>query len=289
MEDKKSTEFNRVLFLEEVMTQYINKTSYRSLKTIFDGLVKLCPISADIPAEQREINQEKRKILEQCFELFNDSLFKQKLAEIKEERNPQPQILARAIARVLSERILGDKKRKYDMSDRFSGGQIDSTLFIPEDGFEVSVIDSSGHTIIVKKIGAIKYSSFGVDNESIEKYKVTKILSNSVFSNFEVFSHIDLNELKENEEYRKAVLGELLSENNIELSNACGYIGEIKNTKRYPSQLRVGSQKENEEKFYRYQVSEDYSLIVDPTDLSAVVSHTRKQELEKSQDDEMVQ
>lgn len=290
MENKKTTEFDRMQFLEMVVSSFINKTTYSSLKTAYDGLVQL--VSRNSDSVQRE---EKRKILEKCFGVFCEAGFKKKIAEIRTELNPKPNIFTRATTKFISERVLGDQKRKYDMSNRYSENQITSgsTLFIPVNGLSVSVTDMFGQRVDIQKVGTLKYGTQSVDSESIDKYKIRRTLSDSSIQEFEIFSFIDLNMLEENPEYRDVVLGELLSQNNIELSNTNGYVGEIVSTKTSSIQLHVGEQRENDEKFYRYQASPKYALIYDPQDLSAVVYHSRQagistqtnKKIESSKDD----
>lgn len=272
-------DFNRMQFLERVVTDFINKTTYKSLKTAYDGYIKL--ILKDSNPQHKQQNSEKIKILEGCFDRFNNSDFKKILEDIKLSKKPKEEVLFKAVAKALAEDVLGDKKRKYDMSDRYCPEQITpgSTRLIPTNGLSVTVTDMLGCNISVQKIGALTYGTAAVTPESISKYNVRKTLEDSSVQEYDVFTFIDLNMLKENSDYRDAVLGELLSKNNIELSNTNGYIGEIVSTKNSHIQLKVGEQRENAEKFYRYQVSQKYALVYDPQDLSAVVYHARSQEL----------
>ena len=283
MENKKTNEFNRMLFLETVIREFLNKSSYSSLKTAYDGHIRI--IRPDADPERRDINKQKIKILDSCFEKFTNPEFKQLIETIKAEKNPKPQVLVRAIAKSLAEDVLGDNKRTYDMSDRFSAGQItpNSTRLAPVKGLSVTVNDFFGNNVSVQKVGTLTYDTPAVKCESIDKYKIFKTLSDSNVQECEIFSFIDLNMLKRDKEYRDAVLGELLSKNNIELSNTRGYVGQIVSTKNSPVQLKVGDQRQNREKFYRYQVSQDYALIYDPQDLTAVVSHARQQALNNHQ------
>jgi len=74
-------------------------------------------------------------------------------------------------------------------------------------------------------------------------------------------------------------LQELLSENNLEFSNAKGYVGELRNTSKSPRQLKVGTELEDDD-YYRYQVSSKYSLEYDGTVIEAINAYNR-QEAEK--------
>lgn len=272
---KENVQFNRMQFLEKVVADFINKMSYNSLKTAYDGFIKLN--NTDDHAHQ----EEKRRILEKCFNLFCDPTFKKKLEEIRIDKKPRSSILANAVTKFISEKVLGDQKRKYDMSSRYVEHQItpNSTRYIPVNGANVSVNDMFGQNVDIQKIGVLRYKSWGIDSESVDKYRIRKTISDSSVQEFEVFSFIDLNLLEENDEYRNVVLSELLSQNNVELSNTKGYVGEIVSTKNHSIKLKVGEQRQNDEKFYRYQASENYALVYDPIDLSAVVYNSLHPEL----------
>lgn len=278
MIDRKNIDFDRMQFLEKVVSAFINKNTYSHLKSTYVGMVTL--IGNNENPIQRE---EKRKIVEKCFELFNTPEFKKKIEEIKAEKNPQFSVLTRATTKVIAETVLSDKKRLYDMSDRYSEKQItqNSTEFIPlVNGLKSPpMTDMFGNSVTIQKVGTLRYSTQSVENESIDKYLITKTLQDSTTQEIEIFSFIDINMLAQNSEYRDTVLYELLSKNNVELSNTNGYLGEIVSTKHSKVQLKVGEQRENAEKFYRYQASKNYALIYDPQDLSAVMYHTRQQAL----------
>lgn len=284
MEDNTQNNFNRMAFLQKVITEFINKPTYASRKTLFDGYLKLIHNSTN--ARNKEQNQEKIRILEKCFDLFNNPTFFERVKTTKEQYNPQIQALATAITKAVSERILSDRKRQYDMAKLYSEGQINSDSLVfrgVNDGLSKSASDISGTQIQITHTGSLTYATLSVSNESIQKYRIIRQLSESESQEYDVFSYIDLNEFEKNKEYRDAVLNELLSENNIELSNVHGYIGSIVNTSGSNQPLSVGEESKNIYGFYKYQVSPKYALEFDTQDLSAVVDFSRKQGLSSQQ------
>lgn len=80
----------------------------------------------------------------------------------------------------------------------------------------------------------------------------------------------------ENMEYRAAVLEELLSRNNIELSNVGGYIGEIEKAPIDEKEFGKGKEKVMAGN-YCYRITPDYMLIYRSAELDAVVRHHRKE------------
>ena len=80
----------------------------------------------------------------------------------------------------------------------------------------------------------------------------------------------------DNPEYKYAVLSELLSYNNIELSNSEGYIGEIRNVPNDSEKFEVESERENSRN-YEYRVNDKYMLVYDSTDLDAVMRYRSRE------------
>ena len=276
--------FDRNKFLREVISNFINKSTYDSLKMTYSGYITVLNNNNN-NAENRQINEEKRKILEECLVIFSSKEFRDKIKTIREEQRPSSQSIITAVTTVLSEKVLGDKKRTYNMSNRYSKKIItpDSTSYTalnvsgknPEEREKRlpsrTKKDMHGNTIKIQYLGILTYSTASVPNESINKYRITKISANDEISTYEVYSNIDLNKLDVDLDYCDAIMNELLSTNNIELSNAKGYIGQVENTTFYEKQLQVGQQLNDDYGFYRYQISKNYALFYDSQDLSAVI------------------
>ena len=276
MENQKN-KFNRRAFLETVVREFINKRSIEDVKTAYKGFLRLMDSEK---TDRLEINNEKRRILEKCLDIFESVKFRESIEQLREERNPSLGELVQAVTKILYENILGDRKRKYDMagmnySDMIVTGSGNLQTF---DGLSSgTLIDNFGHKFIIQEIGTLTYSTPAVGNESLKKYRITKIINDSQKEEFEIFSNINFSMLEQDPSYRYAVLNELLSKNNVELSNADGYVGEIVGTKNSTTQLKPGEQLEDENGFYRYQISSTYALEYDSQDLSAVVDFTQVQ------------
>lgn len=284
METKKTNEFDRKAFLKTVLINFLNKLGKDSTNTrinAYNGYVTL--ISNDKSPNHVIQNQEKLKILENCWKLLNDPDFQRQLEEAKEEFHPSPEALSRAVAKTFLEKLLGDEKRKYNMSRLFSKDLIDPSSMsynsiAPQKRASIELPDGHGGTISITHTGTLSYVPLIV-RESIDEYSIEKTLSDSSVQQYTVYSHIDLNRLKEDSftEYRQIVVDELLSQNNIELSNAGGYVGKVIDT---PEPLKgLEPDKEKKEKFsngfYRYQYNKHMALEFDSQELSAVKIFSR--------------
>ena len=75
----------------------------------------------------------------------------------------------------------------------------------------------------------------------------------------------------ENPKYRETVFDELLNENNISLSNSCGYVGEIINTPLEQKQEGIGTEKMLDGGTYLYNIGNGYSLMYDAKDVTATI------------------
>ena len=81
-------------------------------------------------------------------------------------------------------------------------------------------------------------------------------------------------------EYCDLVVSELLSEKNLNRSNADDYIGEISEE----SSLKPGEEK-IELGFYTYQMSSKYALVYNGERIEAVRAHKHQQALKKARTD----
>ena len=83
----------------------------------------------------------------------------------------------------------------------------------------------------------------------------------------------------ENLEYREAVLGELLSKNNIELSNTGGYIGEIVGVSKSTNEFKVGSEKTIASDYF-YRVNSQYALTYRSEEIAAIMLQNISQKID---------
>lgn len=297
MTNEENNQFDRILFLEKVVKLFSAcKTSEKALDATLSGCLFLV---GNDSKDSQQIIEEKSEILRRaCSEFKKDNLKLQYLiTEVKKQykkkykQDASYQTVSRVIAKKISEAVLGDGKRKYDMSKLCSENQItpNSPSLISVDRMSVELPSGPETTIKIKQVGTLKYKTLS-STESVDQFQIVQTSEDGSEYEATIFSHIDLNRLNPvrnpedfDHEYCDAVLGELLSRNNLELSQAGGYVGEIKETQRSPFQLKPGAQRVTEEKFYRYQISEKHALVFDPQDLSAVVSYSKKKALEEQQ------
>lgn len=273
------------IVLSSFSNAYINQSD---IKTIYDNFRDR--ISADNSSQ----NLEKRKVLENCLTFFRDvktkdllsqQAFVEQHSENNDKKYPSSEELVEIILLNYPEVILGDNKRKYDMSDKYCEGMgITIKGFKPSNIDEVPSLihdDFINGEIIICRLGKLIYGTQSVSNESIDKYSISLPLENGMKQEYEVFSYIDIDRLYENRDYRQAVLRELLSKNNLELSNSGGYIGVIDepNT-HYDTEINVGDQIDDGFGTYRYRISKVHHLIYEAEPLTATMMWSRLQKRE---------
>lgn len=204
-------------------------------------------------------------------------------------------ILDKEFTRLYGNRILGEFKRKYDMSHKYLEGSIakkqglygktKSDIDFDDNIGEIYPFNNDdGEFINIQQTGELTYTNaFGVEGNKIMRYKVRIPNGNDKFKEYVVFSDIDLDKMKLDDEYREAVLGELVNENNLEFSNCRGYIGSIKESRNNLVQMQPGEQREESiYGDYEYQVTRNYELIYTSEEVSAVMEY----QLEKDKDKE---
>lgn len=147
--------------------------------------------------------------------------------------------------------------------------------YTPNHKASKSIIDLLGNTISIQPVGCLDYRCAPSANNYISMFRVSKHLEDEmIMAPHILFSNIDMDML-DDPSYRDAVANTLLSTNNIELSQADGYVGEIHSQ----STLDVGKE-EFVDGFYTYQVSPRYALVYDGEKIEAVKAY--KEELEKA-------
>lgn len=296
MEKKKTNQFNRLDYFKSNISGLLQSES-KGLNLVIGRLNAL----NKQPLLNTSENLEKRKILEKCLALFRSQKFKEHVRREKKERGilEQTEVTRenrlenlRRIASYseeltdrLSEIVLGDLKRTYNMSDICTAGMLKTGLPVKlhpvSNGLASCAQDDLANTITIEHIGELTYETLS-SNESISQYKVTKKMPHNEIHTYEVFSYIDLNEFDVNPEYRQIILGTLLSNNNLEFSNANGYIGKIQNTSDSQTQLNVGEEIYGDD-YYRYQVSPKYSLEYNGERIEAIKTYIEQQEKSSTQ------
>ncbi len=291
MENMQSTPFNRREFLKSNIAGLLQSET-KGLNLVQGRLKTLNHQS--LLLSKNDI--EKRQILEKCLALFRSQKFKEHVKKEKAEKGILEQEEVTRETRLenlhriseyseeltdrLSEILLGDLKRKYNMSDKCTTGMLMAGAPVRLDpvsnGLTATAQDGLDNTVTVQHIGTLRYDTLA-SNEHICQYRVTKQSSQNDSKTYDVFSYIDLNAFSEDANYQNAVVENLLSDNNLEFANANGYIGQVHDTSHSQRQLNVGEEID-EASYYRYQISPKYALEYNGERIEAIRTYNRQQE-----------
>lgn len=232
----------------------------------FDRLIELDSI------KDKRYKEKAREVLDRFYKIIcKPDVF---------EKLKYSQITKKDFLDLYMEEISGFPKRKYEMRDLYREDMISRTSKTSQDKkvkftlkqskFEHQYYDKLGRLVILSIIGNLAYEEWNGLNSSLTAYKVKRENDDGSFSEYTVFSNIIIPEM-ENEDYKDAVLNELLSEKNITLSNCAGYIGEIEQPKcQGDSRDNVGSQN-SKAGIYQYRINQKYILTYNSTDVSASI------------------
>ena len=316
MENRKNSNFNRIEYLKSHIQAFVQSES----KGINQVRGALNALNSSHITKNTQVDTQKRKVLESCLELFKNSRMKE-LIQIEKEKKGivdlttvsrdcrdenlhKMSVLANELADTLAEIVLGDSKRKYNMSSIRSEGMVASVessdgsvkkaiKYVPQDKMNITLSDLMGREISVKHIGCLYYQTpFTV--EYIYKYRVTRQSSDGEPIIHEVFANINLNTALENKEYSNALVNTVLSQNNIELSKTGGYIGDLScttnsTTKLNPGEEYIQEDEQNGKKkmcYYRYQITPKYALEFIDDRVEAVMAYNEQQTQEKNKKDD---
>lgn len=245
---------------------------------------------------QKTHSEERKKVLQNCIDLFSDPYAQQKIEEIQKAEQPKNNSeFIQLLLATFAEDIFDYEKRQYDMSGNYKGNKI-KTITQPNG---VAHKDISFHNIskdtppfilhledndviMFEHIGTLKLTPISSNiNKTVDQFRIKFMASNGNQQVYTVFTNIDFKKLS-NKSYLRAVLEELLSRKNIEQSNCNGYIGELVSSNNFIDTLKIGEQS-NYSEFYlgsgtRYKFSNNYELVYDFDTLEAVVDYTREQE-----------
>ena len=175
--------------------------------------------------------------------------------------------------------IMSVPKRKFDMKDLYRSDLIayeeknsntkNVKMSFKSNGQEHIYTDTNGKHYKLTDIGSILYEEWGGIKSDLSIYQLEKEKSNGEVSKDLICTRIIISEMG-NPKYRKAVLEELFSEENIHKSNAGIYIGQIQKRKQSSDKdlPHTETQTTNE---YTYRIDDEYVLEYDATELSAVV------------------
>lgn len=276
MEKDKEPIFNREEFLHTVINLFINK-DVKGIERAYYGCIKLIDSGIKNDLHQRKkhnyrADQEKRRLLEMCLDLFKN----------KEVRNliAKGELNTSQVFNMFKERMLGDNKRQYDISELYdekiiankSDGQGKCIKFTEKNGIETSFYNLKNEAIKIKCIGQLSYKNQFGEKSYITKYQIARPTAGNETETFEVYSNINIPQMSDSDEYREIVLSELLSENNIKLSNANGYLGVITED----HSMDVGEEEKSRIR-YKYKASPNYMLLGETDEMSAVKDYEQRE------------
>lgn len=276
----KNNKLDRKWFFENMVQTFIRaipkgenaiQRQIEGYKKLLDNQIKQTP---ECEADCRACME----MLDRAVIIFSDIGVRQMIIENN--------VTARQFISKFGEKILGDNKRKYDMSDRFREDMIsyrgeNSTnkdiQYVPrKESSEFVFDDMEGNELSIMPIGELHYKAWNGLRNQITKYRITRKIEEGLYTTYEVYTNISIARM-EDLEYREVVLNELLGQNNIELSNAGGYIGRIIRSNRVGSNFKVGEQKEIAGDYF-YKINKDYMILYDSEELAATVLQKKKEE-----------
>lgn len=241
---------------------------------IYNEVIKFIKNKIETNSDRIEEYNKMLEVADRFYELVTNK-------EIREEIIKKD-IRTTEFMRLYRERILGDYKRKYDMSDMINEDCIATRLdgvtakkkklveFVEGNFSEHAYLNPKGHTIIIKELGKLYIEEWNGVISDISKYRIETQIGEDEYLVDEVYSNIRIIDM-DNLEYRETVFNELLGDNNIMLSNTGGYIGEIINLPIELKNERVGTEKTVGGDTYFYKINENYALKYDGKDISAVM------------------
>ena len=311
MENKSN--FDRESVADMILRAFVTAyTHNKSISNVYNQI--LDSINNDKKPENRKSNEQRRKILEKCRDLFKDHPKKDdsekddsKKLTLDEAINlyrtqiftrtgikPTDSEIAKMLLSTFSDKIWGDDKRRYNMSSLATKGMLANingtdkkVIFKPymppknkpeEHPPHITLSNKYGDSIDIEYMGSLYYRTL-TSNEFLYKHRIYRNVGDDQ-KVYEIFSNIDINELSENKELRYVVFTELLSKNNIENSYTDGYIGEISNSKVTETPLKVGEEITTPG-HYKYQITQNYALEYNGERIEAIRAY-KQQEADKS-------
>lgn len=255
------------------------------------GIEQLCKSLMEIEERKKpEDNREKHARIKEDIRDIRDFLRRPEI--LREIKSGIP--LGKFKQKYL-EQFLGDNKRSYDMSGLYNEGIIQRTneypsrkkvKFVPlSNTMPRKFISSRNREVIITRMGELQYEEWNGVKSGLSAYKIQIEEDDGEFTEYEVFSRINILKM-ENMQYQDAVLDELLSVNNIRLSNCGNYIGEI--IELNPSDENdLPFTERRDENQYSYRLEGGLVLFYDSADASASLDFQKQQIADKSDKNSM--
>lgn len=276
-------EFNNISFLDTLIQGSIRtiKKGQNDLNKLYEGYKKLLENQIKSTPEKEEECKKLLEILEKTYKIFSD----QEMTDIIIKNNiTHKQFISKYGEKILGEELLGDNNRKYDISDKFNPNliayedkekQTRKVEFVPRKGVEHVYIDNIGKQVSIQEIGKLYFKEWNGLNSDISKYRVMKQIEKNNYEIYEVFSNIKII-MMENPEYRAAVLDELLSKKNIQLSKAGGYVGEIVDAIKTNNDNKMNNGKSTKNDEY-YLINSKYAIAYHLEEIAATMIYEMNQ------------
>ena len=246
------------------------KVQKKDIDKFYNGFEKIIYNQMENAPEWKDKGNDLINLLERLRTLFKDD----EIIKIINEHN----ITGDQILSIYGDSLLGDDKREYNMSGKFNKDLNETSISSyteAQDNKTQRYVNIDGNEIDIQRIGRLTYKEWNGAVSSINKYKVLQKSSDGEEFEREVFTDINLS-LMEDPEYIEAVFAELLSYNNIELSNVGGYIGKVVKVPKTTDEFEVQSEKEIAGN-YCYRINDKYMLTYDSAELDAVMRHNIKE------------
>lgn len=251
--EKYEYKFDRLAFLERLVGQFMTKQDKRVMERVYNQMVTALEKQIT-PYNQMDI-AEKKRILKIWYDSAKSDEFR---SGLKGQSN-------RKIALDFADEMLDIPKRKYDMSDMYCPGLIASKKLsngvtkklvdikkLSEDDVRRIPFVTEYGDYIIEEIGELVYID-GINLvDNVKQYNIVmpdgycKKTERTVFTN-----NIDFDALSTDKDYADAFFNELLSFNNMDKSNAGGYIGELVRS----NGLKPAEEKIDDSGFYTYGIN----------------------------------
>lgn len=217
--------------------------------------------------------------LDQLLDKFFEYLRKPKLLEdISKGKISRSELEEKVLAEVAN-----IPKRKYDMSDLYSKGLIASSKTAQNEGKVVlsgkkgityEYYDKDDRFVSITDVGKVSYQEWNGMKSDLSVYLIQKQNEDGTLSQNLACTNIII-PMMDNSKYREAVLDELLSDDNIKKSNAGSYLGKIERRRKADAYDVPHSERQSVNE-YSYRIDDEYVLVYDATELSAVIEAIRK-------------
>ena len=252
----------------------INNLDDEKILHFHSGLMKLLEAQRKKEPGRTELYKEMESVMSSFFELLKKP---EVVEDIKLKKITKNDFICK-----YTEQLTGKKKRKYRMKDLYNATTKDlvkkaSTRMIESDtkvsstDIEHVYYDSQKRIIKIISLGELIFQEWNNINNSIHVYKIIKKVGDSKFVEKIIYSDIVIANM-ENPKYRNAVIEELLSDNNLMLSECEGYIGDIIKLKSLDNKDIVGSERQNSNG-YIYRIDDEYVLMYDATRVAAAMDY----------------